>query len=344
MRYLASLLAFCGAISASAYVAPEDRCSAVCLTLDRTGTDVFLTIDNARTDSVWIEAEIDAPDFEGVPATGYLVMAIPPNSRQTVAHFKANGFMVRKGVAVDWQWRPFRSEKTLVTDGPLTVTQTLAGNQMVVSANTTTPYPVTLSWNEVGGLPQSVALTPGNPHTLATRVLAVGQEHWVYQIEYIWAPGAMDIRHARVAHPLSEPVEMTQGPHGDFSHQDKFAYDWAVPEGTVVRAMASGWVIEVEERFTEGGLGSAMRDQANYIHIIHADGSIARYVHLMPDGADVSVGTFVTEGEPIGRTGNTGFSSAPHLHVEIVRLNSDIWPETIPVTFFRRPTVAQDIP
>lgn len=344
MRYVAFLLAFCGAMSAAAHVAPGDRCATVCLTLDRTGTDVFVTIDNARADSVWIEAEIDAPDFEGVPATGHLVVAIPPSSRQTVAHLKANGFLVRKGVEVDWQWRPFRSEQALVVDGPLTVTQTLAGDQMVVWASTASPYPVTLSWNELGEHPQPVVLTPGQPRELTSRVLAVGDAQTMYQIEYVWAPGAMDIRDARVAHPLSELVEMAQGPHGDFSHQGKFAYDWAVPEGTVVRAMASGWVIEVEDRFTEGGLGSAMRDQANYIHVIHANGSIARYVHLMPGGADVSVGTFVTEGEPIGRTGNTGFSSGPHLHVEIVRLNSDIWPETIPITFFRRATVAQDIP
>lgn len=60
-------------------------------------------------------------------------------------------------------------------------------------------------------------------------------------------------------------------------------------------------------RFDKGGYGT-------HIRIRHTDGALTIYAHLSK--VIVAVGQSVVEGEQIGVTGNTGLSSAPHLHFE----------------------------
>jgi len=77
--------------------------------------------------------------------------------------------------------------------------------------------------------------------------------------------------------------------------------------GTQVTATADG-VVE----FAGNNPGSGM---GKMIKIVHNYGFSTIYAHL--DQVDVKVGQYVGQGEPIGRTGNTGLSNAPHLHYEI---------------------------
>lgn len=60
-------------------------------------------------------------------------------------------------------------------------------------------------------------------------------------------------------------------------------------------------------RFDKGGYGT-------HIRLRHTDGGLTIYGHLSK--VLVTVGQRVVEGEQIGVTGNTGLSSAPHLHFE----------------------------
>lgn len=81
--------------------------------------------------------------------------------------------------------------------------------------------------------------------------------------------------------------------------------DWAVRTGTTVMAARAG---KVTQAGWSGSYGYC-------IVITHPDGHYTRYAHLSQ--IDVSYGEQVSQGERIGLSGNTGFSTGPHLHFEI---------------------------
>src|SRR5690625_5722784 len=60
--------------------------------------------------------------------------------------------------------------------------------------------------------------------------------------------------------------------------------------------------------------------RANFVRILHDDGSMALYAHLDYGGVSVRDGQRVKRGQRIGRSGNTGFSTGPHLHF-VVQVN-----------------------
>lgn len=90
--------------------------------------------------------------------------------------------------------------------------------------------------------------------------------------------------------------------------------DFAAPRGTKIYAVAGGVVSAVERK---GGYG-------NVVEIDHQDGLISRYAHLQK--ADVTVGTVVKKGQLIARVGNTGRSTGPHLHLEVLQDGQQIDP------------------
>ncbi|MDT8449734.1 MAG: M23 family metallopeptidase [Wenzhouxiangellaceae bacterium] len=77
--------------------------------------------------------------------------------------------------------------------------------------------------------------------------------------------------------------------------------------GTVVTSTADG-VVE----YAGNNVGSGM---GKMIKIVHNYGFATIYAHL--SDIEVKVGQYVAQGEPIGRSGNTGLSEAPHLHYEV---------------------------
>ncbi len=73
-------------------------------------------------------------------------------------------------------------------------------------------------------------------------------------------------------------------------------------------------------------------DEANFVQIMHDDGTYAIYAHLQLDTVRVKPGQRVARGEYIANSGNTGFSSGPHLHFAVLR-NVGLRSESVPVTF-----------
>ena len=82
--------------------------------------------------------------------------------------------------------------------------------------------------------------------------------------------------------------------------------DWATPVGTAVMASSAGTV-------AKAGWGSGY---GYVVYINHADGRQTRYGHLSK--VLVSPGQTVSQGQKIALSGNTGVSTGPHVHFEIL--------------------------
>lgn len=104
--------------------------------------------------------------------------------------------------------------------------------------------------------------------------------------------------------PLTSPYGLrTLGSKIDMHH----GVDLGVPIGTPVHAMAGGTITVAGPK---SGYGFA-------VMIDHGFGWVTLYGHL--DRVDVTVGDRVRAGDLIGLSGNTGLSTAPHLHFEVRR-------------------------
>jgi murein DD-endopeptidase MepM/ murein hydrolase activator NlpD len=124
-----------------------------------------------------------------------------------------------------------------------------------------------------------------------------------------------------------------QGFDGAFSHTEpasRHAIDIAVDEGTPVLAAREGVVMQVERHFEGAGLDrEKFGGRANHVRVVHADGSMAVYAHLQADSVLVRPGARVRVGQHPGNSGNTGYSTGPHLHF-VVQLNRGMRLESVP--------------
>jgi murein DD-endopeptidase MepM/ murein hydrolase activator NlpD len=109
---------------------------------------------------------------------------------------------------------------------------------------------------------------------------------------------------------------------GTFSHQhpqSRHAVDLGLPLGTPVRAAREGVIMEFAADFLDGGTDQKYRERANAVRVLHADGTMAVYAHLQADSVRVRPGQRVERGAWLANSGNTGFSTGPHLHFVIQR-------------------------
>jgi hypothetical protein len=93
--------------------------------------------------------------------------------------------------------------------------------------------------------------------------------------------------------------------------------DFGLPEGNLVMAAADG-VVTRAELDTETA-ANPERGYGYNVRILHPDGSTTIYAHFQKDSFMVATGDNVTMGTHLGRSGDTGFSTAPHLHFEVRR-------------------------
>ena len=122
--------------------------------------------------------------------------------------------------------------------------------------------------------------------------------------------------------PLDDPGYVTRGqaspdPAGNSGEEAHPGIDIAVPLGSAVRAAGGGTVLQTGQE-AEYGL---------FVLLEHPGGLQTMYGHL--SRATVAAGQAVDAGQVIGLSGNSGRSSAPHLHFEIRRDGQPIDPRTL---------------
>ncbi len=126
---------------------------------------------------------------------------------------------------------------------------------------------------------------------------------------------------------------LSQGYDGKFSHQGENAIDFMMPIGTPVIAMRDGIVAEVIEHNDDGCPTRSCIKMANSILIYHEDATFSRYAHLKVNSAIVTIGDRVSKGDRIAYSGNTGWSSEPHLHFSIFQIGAGKKGYSIPTKF-----------
>jgi len=130
---------------------------------------------------------------------------------------------------------------------------------------------------------------------------------------------------------------VSQGP-GLHAGTQVWACDFTMPEGTEIHAAREGVVEWLQESLTDSSPPPApwplndLRFWGNAVRLRHAGGFTSWYFHLKRNGVLAQVGDEVSTGQVIALSGNTGQSSAPHLHFQ-VQADSLDWGQTVPVTF-----------
>ena len=173
---------------------------------------------------------------------------------------------------------------------------------------------------------------------LLTLVIDDKNAGWSFGFNVKWILGDFTAEHKRgIAYDLpyaqGQEFLVGQGYMGNATHQGKYALDWDMPEGTPVLAARGGMVVDIEESFSEGRPDPDLMTQANYVKSRHSDGTIGNYVHLKHKGVKVHIGQKVRAGDVIGFSGNTGFTTGPHLHFEVYSATRELGRRTIPVEF-----------
>jgi len=187
-------------------------------------------------------------------------------------------------------------------------------------------------------LPVTRTLAPFERYRAVRMVGGKRGGQWSYNYSLKWLVGKIDARHDdRYVYALPWSKGLTfgvaQGYNGEQTHRGKNAIDWDMPVGTSVRAARDGIIIDLKDNFYEGGISDDLRSRANFVGILHSDGTVGQYVHLDYRGVKVKIGDRVRRGDVIARSGDIGFSSGPHLHFEVYTVTSSLERKTIPVRF-----------
>jgi murein DD-endopeptidase MepM/ murein hydrolase activator NlpD len=218
-------------------------------------------------------------------------------------------------------------------------TQLIASNNCLC----TVTFQVSIVQSDIATVPigasYAATLAPGTRQTL---VRVAPKDTGKAALRYIWTVALGSPRAAhnpprpyRVPFAVGSTYLISQAYPVRITHStadSQYAVDIALPDGTPVYSAREGIVINVRHDFFHAGTSPVMLDQANVVEILHEDGTIAIYAHLHWDSIRVRIGERVTRGQYIADSGNTGFTSGPHLHFAVVR-NAGKENVSVPVQF-----------
>lgn len=112
--------------------------------------------------------------------------------------------------------------------------------------------------------------------------------------------------------------------------------------GKNILAVSDAQVVRVLDKFpdqvpfilpTEAGAITLEQIDGNHVILALPNGQFAFYAHLKPGSITVKEGDMVTKGQVIAKLGNTGNTSAPHLHLHIMETASSLGSNGLPHVF-----------
>jgi murein DD-endopeptidase MepM/ murein hydrolase activator NlpD len=147
---------------------------------------------------------------------------------------------------------------------------------------------------------------------------------WQYRFRSKIFPGDLDLaRNYDADHIYQLPFELhkgyfvSQGYYGKLSHVAENALDFDMPIGSPVFAARDGTVSKVIDMHNRSCPNESCNQYNNIIVLYHTDGSFAEYVHLQMNSAQVQPGDIVRAGQLLANSGNTGWTTGPHLHFAV---------------------------
>jgi murein DD-endopeptidase MepM/ murein hydrolase activator NlpD len=235
----------------------------------------------------------------------------------------------------------------LKNEGTVEVTSVKSNNAFHVNAENRNPFSITLTIKVTG---ENFKLNTRQPITKVVKGNSTKHLVSVYAKEkgksfefstnYNWVMGNTLARHNdtyiySLPYQTGRSYRIGQGYNGSFSHSGSIRYsiDFMMPLKTQVHAARGGRVVQIYEDSDRGGASDEFKDASNFITIEHNDGTFAEYAHLSRNGVLVNLGQKVFEGQVIGLSGNTGYSSGPHLHFMVIKINEDGTSISLPVRF-----------
>lgn len=167
-----------------------------------------------------------------------------------------------------------------------------------------------------GGPLKAVPFWPASAVDLSGQLESVAQqiqelEETLIKKQAQWQRDLDRVSKLPTALPLAEDFSITSGfgvRADPMTHQPSMheGIDFVAPVGTPVRATADGKVLR------SGRAGA----YGEMVEIAHADGFVSRYAHL--SRRHVNEGDKIERGQLLGLLGNTGRSTGPHLHYEVM--------------------------
>ena len=144
--------------------------------------------------------------------------------------------------------------------------------------------------------------------------------------QFTWRIGSPDAEPTKYLYQVpigsEQPHIISQGFLGRYSHfvpSAEYAIDIIADVGTPVVAARPGTVVWFKDDYHISGTQAYFMDKANYVTLLHDDGTYATYAHTLLGSVAVELGQRVEQGELIAKSGNSGFSTGPHLHFVVQR-------------------------
>ena len=232
-------------------------------------------------------------------------------------------------------------------DNWICVDEIQSGNDVELRARNLREFPITYTLS-VRARNYSIA----GPNTI-TRTLEPGESQKVllldgheggdsgfFRYDYKWTVGRKDANHDdtylySLPYAPQRSYRVLQGYGSRFSHtgREEFSVDFDMRTGTAVHSARSGVVARIEESNSKGCWEDNCGQFANFIVVLHPDGTTGEYYHLDHNGVLVNVGDAVERGQKIALSGNTGHTTMPHLHFAVYRAVSWGRTQSIAVRF-----------